>query len=777
MRDLCKMLALCGITWLAAGKPLWAIQDPEPQEDRCIECHGTTDLWEGETLHLLVTRETIAADIHWQKGIRCVDCHGGNPDTVELREAHAVENGFRKVESPADLPAFCGHCHANAPYMHEFQPAARTDQVERFWMSVHGQDLKNRQATADHPAATCTSCHPVHAMQSAAHPQSSVHPSQLAETCGTCHRTQLVDLRKSVHSKAGEKNETGGGTLLDCRKCHGDDMHGLLPTQDDASPVYLNHQVQGCGGCHEEYLATYHQSVHGVGLEESGLVVTAVCADCHGAHGIYYAPDLRSSLHVSKVAATCGACHWFIEQRLATSVHGSDRSPALASDTLTEKRPLRKPSCTDCHQGHDQSDTATTSNRTHTPERCGNCHADYALRYRLSLHGELTHMGYEAAATCSDCHGAHEIQSGGDPASRLSEENRVQTCQQCHANATARFARFDPHANYKDAQRYPLLYGILGWTTSVWYLGFGLFAIHAVLWFTRSFVHTLKYGRHRRLVSEQIAVVRFSSWDRVMYVAMIVAFFGLVVTGVPLRYGQYAWAQRLAAGLGGFETTSVWHHFFGLLLLVSVLVGAGHFAAGIFRRQQRRRDWRTTLFGPESLIPNRRDVGDFRQMIGWFIGFSRKPTFEKWTYWEKLDYWALVCGFAILAGSGVVLWYPGFFGWLLSGTALNIAKMMHSELALLIGGMLFIMHVFNTHLRPEKFPLDLSRFTGLVDEEHLRSARPDYLERLRREGSLEEILTVVPAQRWLRTITLFAWSILATGLVLLAVIALASIGE
>ncbi len=71
----------------------------------------------------------------------------------------------------------------------------------------------------------------------------------------------------------------------------------------------------------------------------------------------------------------------------------------------------------------------------------------------------------------------------------------------------------------------------------------------------------------------------------------------------------------------------------------------------------------------------------------------------------------------------------------------------------------------------------MSRFTGLVSEEHLQAARPDYLERLRRDGSLEEILTVVPEQRWLRTIAWSAWSILATGLVLLAVIALASIGE
>ncbi len=83
---------------------------------------------------------------------------------------------------------------------------------------------------------------------------------------------------------------------------------------------------------------------------------------------------------------------------------------------------------------------------------------------------------------------------------------------------------------------------------------------------------------------------------------------------------------------------------------------------------------------------------------------------------------------------------------------LNIAKTLHSEVPLAVGGVLFVIHAFNMHLRPEKFPLDMSMFTGLVSEEHMRRARPEYLERLRREGTLDEIRTTVPETRWLRRI-------------------------
>ena len=72
---------------------------------------------------------------------------------------------------------------------------------------------------------------------------------------------------------------------MDCNKCHGPDTHGMLSVGNPASPVYLDHQVRVCGDCHESYLETYERSVHGQGLTQSGLVVTAVCADCHGAHG------------------------------------------------------------------------------------------------------------------------------------------------------------------------------------------------------------------------------------------------------------------------------------------------------------------------------------------------------------------------------------------------------------------------------------------------------------------------------------------------------------
>ena len=53
----------------------------------------------------------------------------------------------------------------------------------------------------------------------------------------------------------------------------------------------------------------YTESIHGKGLLESGLTVTATCANCHTAHGELPASDPASTVNRENVAKTCAQCH------------------------------------------------------------------------------------------------------------------------------------------------------------------------------------------------------------------------------------------------------------------------------------------------------------------------------------------------------------------------------------------------------------------------------------------------------------------------------------
>jgi cytochrome b subunit of formate dehydrogenase len=602
-------------------------------------------------------------------------------------------------------------------------------------------------------------------------------PGEVRKYCAVCHKEQALELVKGVHDKAGEKNERGQGTPLGCDKCHGAASHHLLPAHDTRSAVFVDHQVKTCGGCHAENLESYVQSVHGQGLYKLGLLITAACADCHGAHGIYRAPDKRSTLHPTHVAATCGKCHRFIEERLQGSIHGNGSGPGGTAERAAPGGSMKqKPSCTSCHQGHDLPSPESSVFRLQVPNRCGNCHAELSKHYSLSVHGELTALGYAPAAKCSDCHGAHDILPTADPKSHLSADHRLQTCERCHPGATRNFLDFDPHADYTSPARDPVLYGVYVAFTTLVISVFGFFGLHCLLWFVRSLVEVIQHGRPKGLVPGGVAYERFGRFHRLSHTFMLVSFLGLALTGLPLKYSTYEWAKQLAHALGGFASTAVWHRIFGIVTMLCFVVYivrlSQQYRAGRQQGQSRRR----LVFGPDSPLPNLHDVVDFFKMIRWFVGLGPKPTFERWSYWEKFDFWGACADVVIIGSTGFILWFPNLFCSFLPGVTLNIAKVIHSTQALLATGFVFAIHFFNTHLRAEKFPADMSVLTGLVSEEEVQAERPAFFQRMLAEGKLEALRAPVPSRRRLWLVRLGGFAALVVGLGLLAGMVVAGIG-
>ena len=732
---------------------------------QCVECHGTPELWVDDWAHLFVSPEALASDIHWQRGIRCHDCHGGDPGTTNVLDAHAIDSGFRKIESPADIPGMCGHCHSRAEYMRQFQPDPQVNHESQFWNSAHGQYLKK---SPDSRAATCTSCHPKHTIRPADDPQSPTHATQLVDTCGTCHQEQREGLLTGVHKAIGEGGAIPPDELFDCKKCHGDNVHAMGTVEDTISATYVHRQVEVCGRCHEKALQEYTHSVHGHGLFASGLIRTAVCSSCHGAHGIFPAKDQRSSLHPTQVAGTCASCHRFIEERLEQSVHGRGNGPGgLSERAAPGGMEQRKPSCTDCHQGHDLPHPQSVPFRTEQPNRCGNCHVELNRQFHLSLHGELTEVGYVDAAKCADCHGAHDILPVSDEQSTLSPANRIDTCRRCHERAPARLASYDPHADHEDRERSPLVYYVFVAMQCLLFSVFGFFGVHTGLWFFRSWLHRWKHRLPRRLAPRQTAIVRFEPVHRTLHVIIIVSFLMLALTGLPLRYSSEPWAKWLAATLGGFENTSLLHRLGAAMTLFYFASHLIWLARKVFQCRAAKMSWNTILFGPDSPVPNMRDLRDFVAMLKWFVGLGPRPVHERWTYWEKFDYWAVFWGVAVIGTSGLLLWFRDFFCRFLPGWTLNVAHVIHAEEALLATGFIFAIHFFNTHLRAERFPMDMGMLTGLVTEEELLEERPEFVERIRAQGRLDELRAEAPGKRALWFILLGGFLALIIGVALL----------
>ncbi len=200
-----RFLFRVGLTWgclffaVSGDDPVWAYSTQD-----CIACHAEGG--DGSALQIVVA--DFETSVHGRESIGCQDCHQGVED-----DGHQYEPGSGTVD--------CGQCH---------------DQVNR-----HG----SRTASNDRPQ--CHSCHTSHRILEKDETSSSVHPSNLRETCGACHPVEsggvdYLTWLPSVRIKSHPKQDFSGSyDATNCLGCHqGAGAHGESGNIDE----------QTCYKCH-----------------------------------------------------------------------------------------------------------------------------------------------------------------------------------------------------------------------------------------------------------------------------------------------------------------------------------------------------------------------------------------------------------------------------------------------------------------------------------------------------------------------------------------------
>jgi cytochrome b subunit of formate dehydrogenase len=254
--------------------------------------------------------------------------------------------------------------------------------------------------------------------------------------------------------------------------------------------------------------------------------------------------------------------------------------------------------------------------------------------------------------------------------------------------------------------------------------------------------------------------VRFAHLYRVLHACMIVSFLTLAVTGLSLKFSYTPWAASFSRLLGGFETAGYIHRFAAIVMFSTFTAHV----IGLFKQKRHNQTtWKAILFGPNTLLPTRQDMHEFVATIKWFVGMGPRPKYGRWTYWEKFDYFAVFWGIVVIGSTGLTLWFPVFFTRFLPGSFINVATIIHSDEALLATGFIFTVHFFNTHLRPEKFPMDTTIFTGHMALAELKRDKPREYAALVASGELEQHLEEPQPAIVVKTIRIFAWIALGTG--------------
>lgn len=397
--------------------------------------------------------------------------HARRAFALALLLSFASRPGFGQDAPPAPTNDDCLMCHGDTGAQRADGSPVFVD-ATKFAGSVHGQ-----------LELACTACHVDLAAAEFPHAE-KLEPAQ----CSACHDASAFEA--SIHGRAVAAGKTPAPT---CWSCHG--SHDILPSADPQSRTHHLNVMRVCAQCHGasgadqgrpggNVAALFEDSIHGRALLRSGLNVAPSCISCHGAHDIAPPNEVASKVHRSNVASTCGACHEGIKLQYVGGTHGS----------LVQNGDPRAPVCADCHSAHGIQRADVEQWQVDVILECGSCHTDKLRTYRDTFHGKVTELGFARVATCASCHGAHQVLPASNPASPVSPERRLQTCQKCHAGVNANFAAYDPHADTHDRARNPLLFYTARFMEVLLLGVFSFFGIHSGLWFTRSWKEV---RRHR----------------------------------------------------------------------------------------------------------------------------------------------------------------------------------------------------------------------------------------------------------------------------------------
>ena len=623
------------------------------------------------------------------------------------------------------------------------------------------------QAVAKLDDAGCLTCHGQEKPEIAKpdedgemQPLPAVHKDKIEKgvhgemTCVACHK-EITD-NTSPHKKSAVPKP-------DCQTCHAKLWETAKAQGMDVAKERLGFVVQNG--------EAYKDSFHAKSAGKSG--VKASCDDCHHTHYYNVPPrgtSKRTDWHMT-IPEVCGAaCHDDVLDDYKDSVHGTE---------ILEKHNIKAAVCTDCHTTHSITKTTQDPFKLAITQRCGNCHQQNYITYTDTLHGQINVLGYAFTAKCYDCHGSHDILKVDDPDSMVHPNNRLETCQECHdgkdmPKAVPGFLSFGPHANDHDFTRYPQMWIASKFMHGLFIFVFAYFWLHSLLWWHREYQDRRCGIGHQHIQTDELLggkvmqVRRFGLIWRIAHLFFAISVMLLILTGMTVFYSYTAWAPVVMNALGGPKVAGLIHRVSAAIMLGIFFLHLIGVAVNIYRNRKTFH-W----FGPDSLVPNWKDIKDAGNMFIWFVGKGPRPVFDRWTYWEKFDYWAVFWGMMVIGGSGMMLAFPHVTASLFPGWIFNVIMVVHGEEAFLAAVFLFTVHFFNNHFRPDKIPPpDIVMFTGTQSLEEFRRDHALQYQRLVQSGELEKYLVEVPSKPMTLASKILGIVLLTCGLGLLTIVAI-----
>jgi predicted CXXCH cytochrome family protein len=186
-----------------------ALHAGKAEAANCVDCHGSHEMAKGldpdsraSKAHIPATCGRCHEDIskHYDVSVHAEALARGSADSPVCTDCHG-EHTILKTSDPRSPVAptnvseqVCSPCHSSVRLSDKY--GIRSDRFRTFTDSFHGLAIRGGSVAA----ANCASCHGSHKILPSSDPRSSIHPANLAATCGACHKgASAAFARGTVH--------------------------------------------------------------------------------------------------------------------------------------------------------------------------------------------------------------------------------------------------------------------------------------------------------------------------------------------------------------------------------------------------------------------------------------------------------------------------------------------------------------------------------------------------------------------------------------------------
>lgn len=237
------------------------------------------------------------------------------------------------------------------------------------------------------------------------------------------------------------------------------------------------------------------------------------------------------------------------------------------------------------------------------------------------------------------------------------------------------------------------------------------------------------------IISDDEVFLRMNLSERIQHFLLIITFFILIVTGLPLMFYEFKFLKHIFPSGNLFYLRGLIHRSAAVVMILNLVWHLLYTAL----TERGRHNFK-------EMIPKFRDFRDAFELFFHHLGltrflkrrgifkkfwarhsywlFAQPPMFGRYNFIEKFEYWAVGWGSFVMIITGFFMWNVELSLSLFPLWVHNIFIILHGYEAMLAFLAVIIWHMYNVHLNPEVFPMSRVWLDGKITGREIRVLHP-----------------------------------------------------